>query len=309
MTANPPLSVMIRRRAHYRVKKWRRSQPAGNRQAEMTRIEMTDRESILVIDDSVDIVRFVQEVALPAERYNVLTAPNGEDGFKLATSQPVDLILLDMSMPRMNGLQVLQALRQADNQVPVIFMTMYGSENLAVEAFRLGVRDYLSKPFTIEEIQATVDRALRETRLLREKAELERNLIAAQTVQETVVTLSHYINNQLMVLESGVTLLEEGLQKQEPQDKNLLKIVARCQSGIQNIEKVMTVLRQVTVVRYRSYAGRTQMIDIEAALKKEMQRPEQASPPPQPAGPARTSNDERTRPVQRVNNLKTRPGQ
>src|SRR5512138_3636280 len=145
------------------------------------------RETILVVDDSEEMVRFLEDLLTP-QGYRVISTGDGKSGLTMAVARKPDLIMLDMSMPRMTGMEMLKALRQTECQAPVIFMTMHGSESIAVEAFRLGVRDYLPKPFSIEDALEAVNGALQETRLAREKEELTRNLIAAETVRQTVVT-------------------------------------------------------------------------------------------------------------------------
>jgi DNA-binding response OmpR family regulator len=225
-------------------------------------------ETILIVDDSSDIVEFLGQYVLVPSGYKVTSAADGQSGLNMALKHSPDLIMLDMSMPRMDGMEVLTALRRAESKTPVIFMTMHGSETIAVEAFRLGVRDYLVKPFTIEEVQRAVDHALQETRLTREKEELTRNLIAAETVRQTVITLSHYINNYMVVLTVGL----DTLQKELVNNPNLLKIAQDGSNSVAKIEAVLRVLQQVTEVQRTTYHDKTHMIDIEAALREELKR-------------------------------------
>ncbi len=230
-------------------------------------------ETILIVDDSAEMVQFLKEYVLAPQGYQVIAASDGARGLQFAVRDAPDLILLDMSMPRMSGMQMLAALRETDCQAPVIFMTLHGSESVAVEAFRLGVRDYLAKPFTAEEAQQAVERALAETRLAREKAELTRNLIAAETARQTVVTLSHYINNHLMVLSGGLSILQEIRPKESSRRAELATILHDCEASVTYIGAVMRVLRRVTEVKPTTYYGRTQMIDIDAALREELDQP------------------------------------
>lgn len=229
-------------------------------------------EIILVVDDSAEMVRFLDDYVLTPQGYHVISASNGKSGLEMAVAQKSDLIMLDMSMPRMTGMEMLTALRQTECRAPVIFMTMHGSESIAVEAFRLGVRDYLAKPFTVEEAQQAVDRALQETRLAREKDELARNLIAAETVRQTVVTLSHYINNRLMVLDGGLTLLQENLERELGANPTLARVMRDCNASVNQIAAVLRVLKRVTAVKQTTYHGQTRMIDIEMALREELAR-------------------------------------
>jgi DNA-binding response OmpR family regulator len=227
-------------------------------------------EKILVVDDNPEIVRFLKQYILVPSGYQVLTAGDGQSGLEVALQSRPDLIMLDMTMPKLSGMQMLFALRKSEYQCPVIFMTVHGSENIAVEAFRLGVRDYMIKPFTVDEVRQAVDRALLEVRLAREKEDLARNLLASETVQQTVITLAHYINNHLTVLTAGMSILQEAIE-QPSEDNHLQLTVARdCQSSLKQIQAVMRVLQQVTHVQQAAYHGQVKMIDIEAELKKQM---------------------------------------
>lgn len=133
------------------------------------------QETILIVDDNKEIVAALSDV-LKSRDYAVLSAYNGRQGLRLALEKKPDLILLDWNLPQLSGFQVLQALRERGNQAPVVLMTIYGSENVAVQAFRLGIRDYIPKPFRVPETLSAIERALAEDRLRREKAEISRQL-------------------------------------------------------------------------------------------------------------------------------------
>ncbi|MBI1880721.1 MAG: response regulator, partial [Chloroflexi bacterium] len=224
-------------------------------------------ETILVVDDSAEIVRILKEYMLIPLGYQVICAADGRSGLDLAVSHQPDLIMLDMHMPHMDGVEVLTTLRQTNCQAPVIFMTMHGSESIVAEVFRLGVRDYLAKPFTAAEVQQAVDCALQETRLVREREELSRNLIASETIRQTAVTLAHYINNQLMVLNGNLSLLEENLQQEFSEQPTLQKILQDSQKSAAQIGAVLRVLQRTTKAAETTYHGQIRMIDIEADLR------------------------------------------
>lgn len=138
-------------------------------------------ECILIIDDSQEIVRHLAERVLPNSGFSILHAHDGHSGLELIREHNPDLILLDFNLPQMTGLEVLQEMLRAGINTPVVLMTGYGSELSAIEAFRLGAKDYLIKPFTTAEIIETIDRALLNRRLLHDKTELAERLRRLQT--------------------------------------------------------------------------------------------------------------------------------
>lgn len=225
-------------------------------------------ETILVVDDSAETRQILSDYILGPLGYRVIQAANGEDALEISRNQPVDLLLMDMNMPRLGGLEVLRELRLSGKTLPVVLMTVYGSETVVAQAFRLGVSDYLSKPFTPELVVKTVDRALHAYRLERERSEIERNLVAAETVRKMVITLSHYLNNYLMALNGSLALLDEGLSSL-PSDAAgaCATFVQQSQESARRIRAVLQVLEHVTQVQSVSYSIDNQMVDIDAALR------------------------------------------
>jgi two-component system NtrC family sensor kinase len=145
-------------------------------------------EEILIIDDSQQICSMLAEYVLPELGYTSAIANTGRQGLNRLRQKLPDLILLDLQLPDISGLDLLRLIAQDGYDVPVILMTAHGSEGIAVEAFRLGARNYLIKPFSETEAQAVIDQALRERRLKREKEQLTRNL--QQRVKELTVLYS-----------------------------------------------------------------------------------------------------------------------
>ncbi|HSH04847.1 MAG TPA: ATP-binding protein [Anaerolineae bacterium] len=133
-------------------------------------------ERILVIDDSQELVKHLTERVLPLLEYQTLTAFDGQSGLDLIYDQKPDLILLDLNLPDMNGLDILHKLAHDSISIPIILMTGYGSEKSAVQAFRLGVKDYLVKPFTTDELDETLERAFIEKRLRNENQQLNEQM-------------------------------------------------------------------------------------------------------------------------------------
>ncbi|MBL9038072.1 MAG: sigma-54-dependent Fis family transcriptional regulator [Archangium sp.] len=132
---------------------------------------------ILVIDDDPAGCRLLQAI-FGAEQYEVRVAHTGEDGLRRAAADAPDLVLLDLQLPDLHGLEVLERLRQSAPSLPVVMMTAHGEVRTAVRATQLGASDYLSKPIDHEEIVLIVRRAL-ETRALKTEVEALRRQVGA----------------------------------------------------------------------------------------------------------------------------------
>ncbi len=145
----------------------------------MTRQAPEERELVLVVDDSAEIRHFLVQYVLAPLGYRTITAADGLDGLQMAVAQKPDLMIVDVQMPHMSGLELLRRLHQRQLRIPVVLATAHGSEQVAVEAFRLGVRDYVIKPFVIEEIQRIITQIFRESRLERDRDQLVEELTRA----------------------------------------------------------------------------------------------------------------------------------
>ncbi|MCB0026933.1 MAG: response regulator, partial [Anaerolineales bacterium] len=113
---------------------------------------------------------------LKPKNFEVIIADDGIKGLELALTAAPDLIITDNQMPGMTGLELLSALKQRGVGIPAILMTAHGSEQIAVEAFRLGIRDYVIKPFEPEDMYEAIESALREARLEKERDDLLQKL-------------------------------------------------------------------------------------------------------------------------------------
>jgi signal transduction histidine kinase/DNA-binding response OmpR family regulator len=144
-------------------------------------------ETVLAVDDRVDSLRFLQEYVLEPNDYQMIEARNGVQALEIIESQEVDLIISDLVMPQMGGLELLESLREKGLDIPAILMTFHGSEGTAVRAFRLGARDYIIKPFAIEEMLSAIDRALTESRLRQERDRLTQTVLKVNQQLESRV--------------------------------------------------------------------------------------------------------------------------
>jgi DNA-binding response OmpR family regulator len=115
---------------------------------------------LLVVEDEVQVASFLKR-GLEAENYAVDVAHDGEDGLLMASTEDYDLILLDILLPKLNGLDVLKALRERGKRTPVIMVTARGDLGDRVEGLDLGADDYIVKPFAFEELLARIRALLR----------------------------------------------------------------------------------------------------------------------------------------------------
>jgi len=105
---------------------------------------------ILIVEDEKGIVDFLKQ-GLEEEGFTISTATDGKDGLEKALSLPVDLILLDWMMPKMNGLEVCKAVR-IQKSIPIIFLTAKDTVQETIEGLKAGANDYIKKPFSFEEL-------------------------------------------------------------------------------------------------------------------------------------------------------------
>ncbi len=130
---------------------------------------------ILIIEDEAKMQRLL-ELSLAEEGYSTRAASDGESGLKLLRQEKFDLILTDLRLPGMDGLEFLQALRRSDAHSPVVLMTAFGTVETAVRAMKAGASDYILKPFSLEEVKLIVRKELAVRQLQEENRDLREAL-------------------------------------------------------------------------------------------------------------------------------------
>ncbi len=134
------------------------------------------KSSILLIDDD-DSLRRVMEFSLTEAGHKVTAAAGGEEGLRLFEKNSFDAVITDITMPGLNGMEVLARVRARDAGLPVIMITAYGTIESAVQAMKEGAFDYITKPFNRDELRLTLEKALRLRRLEKENVELRAEVI------------------------------------------------------------------------------------------------------------------------------------
>ncbi|MBX3355957.1 MAG: sigma-54-dependent Fis family transcriptional regulator [Phycisphaeraceae bacterium] len=123
--------------------------------------------SVMVVDDK-ELMRDSVGTVLARRGHRVIAAPGGREALTRLAERGVDAVVTDLQMPGMDGLELLAEIRRIDESLPVVFMTAYGTVETAVRALKAGAFDYVTKPFTGDELALTVERAIEHVRLLRE---------------------------------------------------------------------------------------------------------------------------------------------
>ena len=136
---------------------------------------MKEKPRILVVDDE-ESIRIMLRAVLEEEGYEIIEAADGPEAVKAVEQDPLDLILLDIRMTTMDGIETLTEIRKISPFVPVLMMTAYATVKTAVEALKAGAFEYLAKPLDIEELKILVQKALEYYRLREENLTLKERL-------------------------------------------------------------------------------------------------------------------------------------
>ena len=131
---------------------------------------------ILVIDDEPDMLVLLKMIIEDNTSYEVETTNNPAEGLKRLAEEDYDLVISDLKMPGLDGLEVFDELRKMKPDIPVIIITAYGSPEAADEALKKGVSDFITRPFRKDTILFTMNRLMELTMLRRENLELKRKL-------------------------------------------------------------------------------------------------------------------------------------
>lgn len=146
---------------------------------------MKERKTVLVVDDERSMRKNVNDI-LVHEGYNVLEAANGEAALEIIKSTALNAVILDINLPKMDGLQVLREIKKELSELPVLVFTAFGTSERAIEAMKLGAYDYIEKPFDLTEFLMTIRRALQYGDLLGEVKQLRSQVAIEKTFGATV---------------------------------------------------------------------------------------------------------------------------
>ena len=200
---------------------------------------MSDKKRILLVEDESSL-RQVVEFQLLEAGFETATAEDGVRGYELFTENPPDLVITDLAMPEMDGLELTRRIKAISPDTPVILITAFGEIQTAVAAMRLGAEDYLTKPLDWDELQIIIERALKVKGLVRENREL-RAFIGERFQLENIIGTSKPMRELYGVVErvarTDVTVLllgESGTGKE---------LIAKCvhQNGARRDRTFVTI--------------------------------------------------------------------
>ncbi len=130
---------------------------------------------ILIVDDDTAHLSMLETV-LKSIGHSIHSVTDGKDAISVVKKTPYDLVLMDVRMANIGGMEALQKIKEFNPAIPIIIMTAYSSVNKAVEAMKLGAYDYLTKPLNFDDLKITIDRAMSHLQLTRENADLKKKI-------------------------------------------------------------------------------------------------------------------------------------
>lgn len=218
-------------------------------------------KNILVIDDLPENI-FILQDRLVQEGYEVNTAYGGTDGMEKAYSTLPDLILLDVMMPDMSGLEVCKTLvnDEKTKHIPIILVTAKAGAEDTKEGLEAGAFDYIKKPFNRVELMARVKSALKLSEANQQLLEVEKRT----TFIATIVTANHKIKQPLTLLSLSSAAIKKELEKEEFTRESILGRVKYIDAAIKDISDVLDKLNSITKPELSDYAKDVKMIKVDS---------------------------------------------
>jgi len=220
---------------------------------------------VLIIEDRRENIVFIANNILRPMGYDVITARDGVLGLSKAEEESPDVIITDLHLPKMTGLQVLEALQDKNIYIPSIVMTFHGNEQTAVKALRLGARDYLIKPFTPEDMEIALKRALKT------RANSGGSPVVLQAAQNRITQLEQELIKIRQILAQREAQLKQLERKPvvDPDQAEIIKAVQQAAEWEQDNIRMNKMLAQAKFALSKSHK-RTHALE-EAMKAQQMQ--------------------------------------
>jgi CheY-like chemotaxis protein len=236
--------------------------------------------TVLIIDDEVAFSSLLSMDLESSGSYQVKTASSGELGISMLDSEQFDLILLDYHIGSMTGLQVLQWMKEKKLETPVVMLTAAGTEEIAVNAMKLGAYDYVRKErLELNHLPILID-GVYERYLFRQelkqremqKIEDEKHKAAVQMFQTTVRTIAHHVNNALAIIMLRSSSYERMVKKTLDIEaaNQFIQLISDLKGQASIIESVVRSLVELSNVVYTNYVTDQNIIDIRQELERNL---------------------------------------
>jgi DNA-binding response OmpR family regulator len=236
--------------------------------------------NILIVDDETAFSNLLCMDLESDGKYAVKTASSGEEGISLMKAETFDVILLDYHIGTMTGLQVLQWMNDEKIDTPVVMLTAAGTEEIAVNAMKLGAYDYARKerlelthlPILINGIYERYLFRIESKRREKERVEEEKHQAAVQMFQTTVRTIAHHVNNALAIIMLRSSSYERMVKKTLDVEtaNQFVQLIGDLKGQASVIESVVRSLVELSNVVYTNYVTDQNIIDIRQELEKNL---------------------------------------
>lgn len=210
---------------------------------------------ILVIDDD-KIIRERLEKLLNLEGYQVFIAEGGRRGLDIFRKEKPDIVLLDLKMPGMDGIEVLKEIKKGPKKstgAEVIMITGHGAVESAIEALKIGAFEYIQKPIEFDELEIQIKKAL-------EKQQMQRKIDeqGLEAVKDMIVTYNHEMNQPLTAIQGYLDFLKDKLKK----DEENYKILKTMQEQISRMVKTLNRIKSLDKIETKQYIHGKMMLDL-----------------------------------------------
>ena len=230
---------------------------------------MTDKSGkplILIIDDE-EALRDGCSQVLEKAGYAVLTAEQGIEGIKLAREHLPDMAFIDLKMPNISGMEIIEILSRDIPDIVLVMITGFATIVSAVEAMQKGAYDYLPKPFNPDQLRALARRGLEHRNL---KIETKRLRVEKDLMERNFITfVSHEMRSPLVVIRQYIEALNEIAGDRF--DKDVKEIIERCRKRIQNLEELVEHWLDISRIEDGTFAQQKVSLSLDSIISRSME--------------------------------------
>jgi signal transduction histidine kinase len=222
-----------------------------------------ERSLILIIDDE-EALRDGCRQVLEKSGYEVIAAEQGAEGIKLAREQKPDIVFVDLKMPNMSGMEIMEILSRDIPDTILVMITGYASIVSAVEAMQKGAYDYLPKPFSPDQLRAITKRALDHRALKIEAKKLKEE---KEMMEKNFITfVSHEMRSPLVVVRQYFETLKEIAA--DKFDKDVKEIIERCNKRLQNLEEMVEHWLDISRIENGTFAQQKDPVNLISIIQR-----------------------------------------